>query len=290
MQTIVHAYHFDISKPAEKAAWEELRAVLSVGHPHRMKSHGGERLHYQTGQALDGKAIELETAHLFSNQWNSAPIEGFSTIGYRLFDWAQDSLWYKGRENRIIKQGYYLEQTDEMREVRANTMACGYCGKQEPAAKGSVFCPQCLDSAYLKQEDLPMLRMRPTNVDRFAEPLPPLTKAESDYLLPLYKEAQTKGNTERGKARIAKAKASIETEYQASIRNATEKRDAANWIMGIIPGQLDNWIFYTHTGRHAFGWRTALGQVQLDAILEVISEFPFSYDLICADGRKLSGN
>lgn len=167
MQTTVHAYHFDISVQNEKAAWEALRAKLAAW-PHRMKSRSTGDNYHQTGRKLDGQTITLETAHLFNNQWNTGPIEGVTNEGLRVFDWAQDALFdYRGDPNRTIKQGYYLDQTPEMREIRRNTVACGYCAKQEPAAKGYVFCPHCLDFEFLKEADLPMTRMLPVEVDRF---------------------------------------------------------------------------------------------------------------------------
>lgn len=286
MKTVLHAYHFDVSKPEEKTAWEALKTKLAAW-PHRMKAHGSGPRYYDTGRQLDGQTIDLETAHLFNNQWNSAPIEGFSAQGYRLFDWAQDSLWRNGIENKITKQGYYLEQTDEMREVRRNTAVCGYCGKQEPAAKGYVFCPHCIDSEYLKEDDLHVTRMRPVDNDKWTKQLEPLTEAEKAHLLPLYRQAQLHGTTERGKARIAKAKADIETEYTKAVANATEKRDAARWIIAKAPGLLANWLFYTHTGKHSFGWRKPLSAGEVSGLLDVISEFPFVYEIKTEDGRTL---
>lgn len=132
MQTVVHSYHFDISKPEQAQAWDALKGKLSAW-PQRMKSLTNGKTYYETGRSLDGQTITLEANHLFDNQWNSAPIAGISETGLRVFDWAQDVFFtHCGQENRTIKQGYYLEQTAEMREIRRNTSACGYCGKQEP--------------------------------------------------------------------------------------------------------------------------------------------------------------
>lgn len=93
----------------------------------------------------------------------------------------------------------------------------------------------------------------------------------------------------RDKARIAKARASLLADYDATIRNATTKRDAFLWLMdrGIKTGNV---IFYSHTGRFSFGWRTKLDADTAAALLAVISEFSWPYDLLCADGRTLSGN
>jgi hypothetical protein len=172
-----------------------------------------------------------------------------------------------------------------MREIRRNTNGCGYCGKQEPAAKGNVFCPHCIGSEYLKSNELHLLRMRPVNEtgDRAK-----LTPAEHAHLLPIYKDAQLHGNTERDKKRIAKARADVLADYEKTTRNAKTERDGFIWCMdhGI---KTDNLIFYNHTGRFCFGWRGDGVDKELESqILDAISGFPFAYDIKTADGRTLS--
>lgn len=281
MQTIIHSYHFDVRNAADKAAYKDLCAKLKAQKLKRFCTWGNGS-HYMPD--IDGRTITLETESLFDNQWNTAPIDGVSESGLRVFDWAED---YPINFNKSIKRGHYLEQTAEMREVRRNTCKCGYCGKQEPAAKGYVFCPHCLDSEYLKESDLRLTRMVPVRDTN--KPRAPLTEAEKAHLLPLYRDAQINGSTARGKARIAKKRADVQREYQQTIAQAAEKRDAATWIMDNAPGLLENWIYYTHTGRHCFGWRKPLDECLLSDLLEKVSEFPFSYDIKCADGRTLSG-
>lgn len=190
MHTVFHAYWFDTSKPEDKAAYAELAEKLKDW-PHRMKSWG-EGSHYLP--ALNGKTVELETAFLFDNQWNTAPIEGLSDKGLRVFDWAEDAIPSFERGSRFIKRGHWLEQTPDMREARRNTMKCGYCGKQEPAAKGYVFCPHCIDSEYLKESDLAMTRMRPIDESGIRSAPVELTAAERKHLLPLFREAQLHGS------------------------------------------------------------------------------------------------
>jgi hypothetical protein len=291
IKTKIHTYRFDLRKPAEKAAWRELKARLIKTHPHIMESHGGVS-HFQFVADLDGKEIELETKHLFDNQWNTAPIPGHTDKGLRVFDWALDASigliypeWWR--------QGYYLDQIDEMREIRRNTMSCPYCGKQEPAAKGYVFCPHCLDSQYLTQADVlkGITRMRPIDRSGFGknrEELQPLTDAERDHLLPQFKQAQLHGTTERGKARIAKQRRDIADRLEKVTRHARAEHDGMLWLMdhGV---NIDNVIYYSHTGRFGFGWRRPVDEAILSSLLDLITEFPFSYDIKTADGRTLSG-
>lgn len=291
MKTTIHTYSFDLRNPSQAKAWGELSAKLSKSHPHCMESHGGVG-HYTPLASHDGETVTLETAHLFNNQWNTAP-GCLSAQGYRVFDWALD---YNPGGDAKIKRGHYLDQTPEMREIRSNTHCCGYCGKQEPASKGLTFCPHCLDSEYLTEKDLRLLRMRPIDEDTPRNSRPPLSKAELSHLLPLYRHAQIHGTTERGKAHIEKARKDIETDYKKDLAKAKrtvegvkEERTAKTWILDHCPGMLQNYIHYDHTGKHVFGWRgDGLSTEQASALLEVISEFPFPYEMICADGRKLA--
>lgn len=274
IKTVIHAYRFDVKVPAEKAAYQELRAKLKDG-PHLMESWGGAS-HYAFVADIDGQEIELETECLFDNQWNTAPIAGHSENGLRVFDWAQDAAVLIPAN---IKQGHYLEQTDEMREVRRNTDKCGYCGKQEPAAKGYVFCPHCIGSQFLTVKDLPMTRMRPVcdSGPRRKESAP-LTEAEKAYLLPLYREAQLHGNTERDKARIAKERKDIAAKFEKAVRVATEERDGYTWLMdhGI---RTDNVIYYSHTETFSFGWRTPIDAELETELLGELEGFPFAYEI-----------
>jgi hypothetical protein len=281
IKTTIRAYHFDISKTDENKHYLALRDKLTAAGLECFETWGGSGSHYLP--ALDGETVELETDYLYSNQWNTAPI-GDAKNGLRVFDWAQD---YPINFSKSIKRGHYLEQTAEMREIRRNTNGCGYCGKQEPAAKGNVFCPHCIGSEYLKSNELYLLRMIPIDAEHDRAEL---TDAERAHLLPIYKNAQIYGHTERDKTRIAKARADVLRYYETITRSAKIERDGFIWCMdhGV---KTDDLIFYSHTGRFCFGWRGKGIDKEIESlILDAISEFPFPYDLKTADGRTLSGN
>jgi hypothetical protein len=281
MKTTIHTYYFDCADAAQNLAYKQLCEQLKAQGLSVFCTWGGGKGHYQSVNKIDGLAIELETTHLFNNQWNTAPIEGHSDKGLRVFDWAED---YPINFRASIKRGHYLTQTPEMSEIRRNTCGCGYCGKQEPAAKGYTFCPHCLDSAYLKIEDLKLLRM--VSVADSAKTRPALTEAEKAHLVPLYKNAQMHGNTERGKARIQKERADLLKERDSAIEKANTKFTGFTWLMdhGV---NTENVIYYDHVKTFSFGWRTPLSNEIVSDLLEIISEFPFQYELKCADGRKL---
>jgi len=273
MKTTLHYYYFDVSQPdeakAHMALCDDLKAEGLTCFASISSEHGEwYRKHIAP---LDGLAIELETGHLFDNQWGTAN-------GLRVFDWAEAI-----HQNRSIKQGQWLEQTEEMSEARRNTLKCGYCGKQEPAQKDYVFCPHCIGSPYLETAQLHLTRLAPVCYTN--RPRAPLSDAEKAHLMPLYVEAQTK-NTE--KARAARI-ASINADADKSIKAATVKRDGFLWLenAGI---STDNCIYYDHVPAFCFGWRQPVSDEVRDALLAVVSEFPFPYQIRCADGRKLEGH
>lgn len=292
LKTKLHAYLYDMQIDAQQQAYTELCDKLAAW-PQCMRSGGGQS-HYSLGAPLDNRELELETKHLFDNQWNTTPIEGTQhTTGLRVFDWAEDAAMRNpppGFAPHNIRRGYWLEQTDAMREIRRNTLVCPYCGKHRPAAAGDIFCPQCIDSEYLTETDLigGITRLCAVEVQWTAERVP-LSDAEKAHLLPIFREAQIHGSTVRGAERIRKARTDVLQRYERVTRNALIERDGMLWLMdhGI---QTGNVLFYPHTGRFGFGWRKPYGQAELSVLLDAMgSEFPFPYDIKCADGRTLSG-
>ena len=206
MKTKVHVYAFDTRSAEEATAYRELCARMAAAKIECFETWGGGAGHWLPFSKMDGRTIELETAHIYSNQWNTAPVKGVSENGFRVFDWAQDHPI--GGMSPHVKRGHWLEITDEMRAIRRDTLSCGYCGKYAPAGKDAPpFHLDCIGSEYLKPDDLHLLRMLP--VEQHHPKRAPLTAAERAELVPLYKDAQLHGRTERDKARIAKARADV---------------------------------------------------------------------------------
>ncbi len=284
IKSTFHVYDFDTRKPADKAAYAALRKQLTGAGLECFETWGSGPGHWAPFRDQDGATVELETKHLFNNQWNTAPGFAGSDKGRRVFDWAQD--YPIGGMSAHIKRGHWIEQTAEMKELRRNTHACGYCGHQEAAQRGLVFCDRCTDSEYLTEEHLHLTRMRA--IDDTSDRAP-LTEAEAAHLLPIFRAAQLHGSTERGKARIAKQRADIQKDYDSATKHAAAKRAGLLWFMdrGI---NIDNLIYYSHTGRFAFGWRQPCSPSFVQGVLAVISEFPYPYDIKCSDGRTLSGD
>ncbi len=263
IKTKLHFYRFDAKKDA--VAYRALHEQLTDGR-HFFNANSDPKTAFDATPRVED--VELETEYLFSNQWNTKD-------GRPVFDWYEGIVWNNGKQSNY-RAGHWLEITPEMREIRRNTHVCGYCGKYRPAAAGEVFHLGCLDSEYLQEADLHLLRMLP--VEQHLPNRAPLTEAERAYLLPLFTKAQIEGSGERGKARIAKARQDIANKAANTIANAKTERDGLLWLLdhGI---NTDNVIYYAHTGRFCFGWRKPLSQGEYSALVEKTTEFLFDYDI-----------
>jgi len=271
LTTKLHVY--DIAPGSTE--WRELHARLTDG---RHPLHAFENpLSKQSPLAPGVYTVALETSpNIFDNQWDTADDAGDkATRGRRVFDW-YESMRPSARGVAHTGRGHWLEITAGMLEARRNTMACGYCGKQEPAAKGNVFCPHCIDSPYLKESELHLLRMMP--VAAACATRAPLTEAEAAHLVPIYREAQIHGATARGRAAATKARTDAVEEAARTIRGAKDKRDGVLWLLdhGV---SAENVIYYAHTERFCFGWRRAVSAAEYSALCDVLTEFPFDYDI-----------
>jgi hypothetical protein len=286
MKTRVHTYSFDLTKEPQREEYAALRAKLTARGLRKFDALGetSGREH----RLADGTELELDPKHLFGDQWNTEPVPGVSDIGLRVFDWREPTYFNNGREITSAKNGYWLEQTYEMRAARRETYACGYCGHQiRPLGTAPAFHEGCIDSEYLKAAELHLLRY--VRVDAgFPAKREPLTDAERDELLPKYRDAQLHGSSERGKARAIKLRQQIQDKATAAASNAATERDGMLWVLDNFgPGLVDNCIYYMHARRFAFGWRKPLDEPITSAVVDKISEFPFAYTLVTESRGKL---
>lgn len=288
IKTKLHTYRIDTSTPEGRMEWGDLEAKL-VGMGlkcHESWSKIGQRVHYQTGVAIAGDEswaeIELELEHLFGDQWNTGPINGGN--GYRVMDWALDANVGMGGRGGNIKSGYWLEQTPAMAAARNDNVKCGYCGAMYNRfeAPAHFLCDKCLDSEYLQPKDLPLLRLQRINSTAQRKPL---SETEEAYLLPRYRGAQIHGSTERGKARIAKARASVAEKYTKAARSAEAERDGMMWLLDHAPGLADNALYYHHTERWNVGWKKQIDAAMVEEVKAALAGFPLPLDLETTGGR-----
>jgi hypothetical protein len=289
IKTVLHTFRFDTADSAQLAQYKTLRGkltalglkcfnVLDIAKPGSLDT---------CAERLDGLTVDLETKHLFKNQWNTAPIAGVSDSGLRVFDWYETRTWINGRPSYFVR-GHWLEQTEEMSALRSSVLTCGYCGEHYETPTPSGFCSACLGSQYLERKNLPLLRLVPVS-HSFGARRAELSEQELAEILPRYTHAQIHGNTERERAALVATRRKIEAAKVKAIRDAEAEYAGLSYL--IDKGfRTDNVIFYNHTGRFGIGWRSKIGPETLPAWLDVLAEFPAPYDLETTDGRKLSAD
>ena len=279
MKTKIHTYSFDLNDPAQREPYIQLSERLKAEVKLRQRGHcmnviaGYDAEARKWGEVVKAAesagVLTLETKHLFDNQWNSVEAG-------RVFD------WYEGInfENRLLKFGHWLEITPEMMAVRRNTVACGYTGQQFPADCGMTFntTPAGLGSFGLKESELSMLRLLPVWPEGVRRK--ELTAAEREELLPLYIAARQEGQAKQR----AKQRAEVEAEYVKDCALAEMEHKGKLWLLDRSM-TLENVIFYNHTARFSFGWRTAYGPKSAAALADALKGFPYAFD-IQTEGTK----
>jgi hypothetical protein len=278
-------YYFDVSnaeQAAEYAAIVEGRraagvAVWSSQSPQpfdkkfsdywkSIDTHAGRPYDPFGARGVWSAPVTVELEFVFDNQMNSA-----APLNARLFDWSEPRY-----PNANIKHGYFVE-SDELRRARETTCACGYCGAQYENAEPGQFCAACLESQYLKIDELHLLRLRRI-ADKSNASRSPLTAEERAELLPMFEKARTEGITKRGIARRAKQRAVVAAEFDKVVKEATIKRNAYSWLLdnGI---EIDNVIYYAHRDVFTFGWRQHVEGAELDRLRGKLTDFPFNYEI-----------
>jgi hypothetical protein len=104
LRTTVKTFNFDISTEAGRKGWEALKKEQCEN-----KSALFSALGTYYFPELEGKTVELETKHLFSNQWNSA-------CGKRLFDFACDVLL--GKASNRARQAIHISDAQRRKRAR----------------------------------------------------------------------------------------------------------------------------------------------------------------------------
>ena len=280
LETTIRTYYYDTSKPAEAEQYARLVARLLKGGRRcfaTLSECGAGKGYRYTWVPKRGKTIELETACIFDNQWNTAPIPKVSAQGHRVFDWAEDVF-----PNRDIKSGHYRKQTDAMKAIRKSTLKCGWCGHHYPGGHTAIWCTACLDGPDLEEKLLPLLVLMPAGASH-NDTRPVLSADDLAVLVADYVQAQTVGKHSRAVAHKARQRRDVLAKAKRTIACATMERDGKIWLLD-HDVSLDNVIFYDHTQRFSFGWRTPLSADVETALVEALKpldapEFPFPYDI-----------
>lgn len=187
MQTTVHHFRFDLRNDDEAKAYKAMVSKIEANAPEARgrKLHAipmnSDRLSHKPGS----RVVQIQSDHIFGNQWNSTE--------ERLFDWYEAAIYINGREQKHAKQGHWLEITPEMSHARSNCHRCGYCGHSygplhTMPIPADGFCNHCLNSKYLKETELYLLRLLPLVGLQTREKL---SQEETNILMPRYIQAQT---------------------------------------------------------------------------------------------------
>ena len=257
IKTELIKFNYDISIPEQE---KEFKKIVKLAFKNKLsiwKNH--IRINGNCIPDFSG-SIELETKFLFSNQWNSKK-------GLRLFDFVLTVNRYKNS----IRTGYYLKQTKEIKQLRQDVKACQYCGKLYFKPSQS-FCNKCLNSEYLKINELKLLRLQSVNINK--KTFPELTTKEKAFLLPKYKKAQLLLNNKKIKENYKK----IEIEKDKLINQANIEYKGFKWLLdkGL---NIDNVIFYNHSQVFCFGWKNGIEKSLINDIKQKLVKFPFAYEI-----------
>ena len=124
MKTRLHTYFYkDITKEPEKSFYEELCEKLNGIGLKKFKVFNPSSSS-EIPDSNESFEIYLDISFLSNNQWNTSENSpNFPNL--RVFDWFESSNIYRESTMRI---GHWIEQTQEMIDIRRNTFKCAFCG------------------------------------------------------------------------------------------------------------------------------------------------------------------
>jgi len=291
--TRLHRYSYDLYTDEGREAWERLQAELGAKGVKCQEMWGDLNgpASLPDGAQESVEEIVIDLSHIFSNQWNTIwPEPQGKCNGERVHDWYK---YYEVR-GRKCARGHWVEITPQLQAAREQTSTCAYCGKHygpmHAKAPTNGFCDACLDSPYLKETELKLLRLVPLSEER----------NYSDDTLPeglrqLYVERQTTGANSRANQRKDKQRQSVLDEYQEKVDSVTKangnaviERDGKLWLWerGV---DLENVIYYSHTQSFEFFWRNKYSGGPSQSVKEKMvtllesERFPYKYQIAKAD-------
>lgn len=268
MKTTITGYRFDTNNAREKQLYQELCDRLSTT-PGRAPIFDvinvGSKPYVLPSNPVE---IELATDFITNNQWNTSD----SSKNYpstRVFDW-----WENISPNaRNYKHGHYLEITPEMIAIRRDTKKCGFCGTHYFLTE-QAYCTACIGSEYLQESNLDLLQLLPAGSPGRTE----RKLSDKDYaeLQGLWLEAQTSLRAQK----LEKFRLRIKQDHSDAIRKANIEYDGYLKLIQ-CNAPASEAIFYTHTEKFTFGWRSELDMKTAEAILSKIRKANFPYLVDC---------
>lgn len=251
-------YSFDTNRsPEDRKAYENLVKDLKARGLKCFSAIGNR------GEQLNGE-FEIETKILFDNQYNTVE-------GVRIFEWREPyDINHTG-----IKVGYYIDSDiSELREAQNTQYKCNYCGRRYSLAElpDSGYCTACRGSEYLTPKEYKLLKLTPV-----VESNPEFDEVPESVISDI-KAVQKEARKESAQQTLESALNSAQKTFDDSVKSARLMHEATLWLVEQGFGEYaDNLIYYNHNDRFCFGWRNSLSST--DPILDVLTEFPFDYDI-----------
>ncbi len=253
-------YRFDTSKPEEAAQYHAMAKTL-YGRKCLSTYSSGKGPVYETPKSgTQNHLVRIETKCIFGDQWN--------TDTARVFDWFECIF-----PNAHYKQGHYIELSPELLALRVDTLKCGYCGQHygpnHAPAPADGFCAACYSSEYLKEKDLPLLRLLPAGAS-FGAKRPPLTDDERAAIMPRHVAGRVRMLERKKQATIAR--------NAEKLASAREEHAGMLWFLdnGV---DTDYVIYYHHKRKFCIDWREGkpMPEEERSHAVAVICEFPYDY-------------
>ncbi len=271
MKTVIHYYDFWLDSEEARTQYQKLTDELKAKGLVLFECVSKDYEYMQKIKALDGKEVELDLSFLFDNQWNTTPVEGISSIGLRIHDWYERIV-----PNHKRKDGYWIEISDEMKALRADTFRCGYCAAKYHRPKFE-WCDSCISDRYLKQDNLSSLYLLPLSIrDREAREIrrkQTVPKTLVDAYISANTEMLRKYSEDRHHSRLADIQAkmrAIDVEYEI-YKTLIESK-----VLTETQIDIDNIIYYSHSQQVCFGWRDKLSDEKRKALLVRLDEIGFT--------------
>jgi hypothetical protein len=260
-------YRFNLDKPEEAEAYKNLSFpkckvwTMYYYSPSTKKQRDFGASLKKLGER---KTIDLETKHLFSNQWNTT--EEYENL--RIHRWAE---W--DYPNRDIKEGYFIEITEELQHLLDNTLACEYCSHQEPkTVSNPTYCPSCVGSEYLSEDLLPLTKLQPVSSKKKRDSF------DKDLYLKEHGDKLTKVLTDRK----AKKRDDLIEKYESKAALNKFQFETQLLLLDNEVIDLNNVIYYDHRKMWTFGWYTKLTDEEKVTLAQKLSSinFPHQYEIV----------
>ena len=234
MKVKLNRYHFDLSNKDESAKYSALVDELTA---RGLKCFSVLACQHE-GFPPEGYHT-IETDFVFDNQYN--------TDKFRIFDWTE--VIY---DNRGVKDGYYLTETEELEAFKTQHYVCGYCGHRHNGHDAPINCHKCLGNPYLKPTELHLTVMNPVKGP----------KRQSTVTIEAYDAAQEKAKAdyavEQKKRLVKEADKCIEDAKGKAEKIIYEAEEKAKIMRQGY--STENLIYYDHTGKWVLGWREPVTQ------------------------------